>query len=124
MNHRFGETATELLICFSCLDPKNSFSKFDVNKLARLTEIYDADFSNHDRGIIRDQLENYIIHVRRHVAFASCTDIASLATKMIETEKHLTFPLVYKLIELALLVPVSTATVERSFSASPEHGLG
>jgi hypothetical protein len=88
-----------------------------VNQLARLTEIYDADFTNHDRGIIRDQLENYIIHVRRHAAFVSCTHIASLATKMIETEKHLTFPLVYKLIELALLVPVSTATVERSFSA-------
>jgi hypothetical protein len=36
---------------------------------------------------------------------------------MVATEKHLVFPLVYKLIELALLVPVSTATVERLFSA-------
>ena len=35
---------------------------------------------------------------------------------MVETEKHLLFPLVYKLIELALLVPVSAATVERAFS--------
>ncbi|CAN6175040.1 unnamed protein product [Urochloa humidicola] len=117
MNHRFGEATTELLMCFSCLDPKNSFSKFDVDRLARLAEIYDADFCDHDRGIIREQLETYIVHVRRHAAFASCTDIASLATKMVETEKHLAFPLVYKLIELALLVPVSTATVERSFSA-------
>uniref|UniRef100_A0A453FPG6 HAT C-terminal dimerisation domain-containing protein n=1 Tax=Aegilops tauschii subsp. strangulata TaxID=200361 RepID=A0A453FPG6_AEGTS len=38
-------------------------------------------------------------------------------TKMVETEKHLVFPLVYKLIELALLLPVSTASVERAFSA-------
>lgn len=117
MNHRFGEATTELLTCFSCLDPKNSFSKFDVNKLARLAEIYDGDFCDHDRAIVKEQLQTYILHVRRHAAFASCTNIASLATKMIETEKHLVFPLVYKFIELALLVPVSTATVERSFSA-------
>ena len=36
---------------------------------------------------------------------------------MVETEKHLVFPLVYKLIELALILPVSTASVERAFSA-------
>ena len=35
---------------------------------------------------------------------------------MVETEKHLLFPLVYKLIELSLLVPVSTTNVERAFS--------
>ena len=56
MNHRFSEATTEILLCFSCLDPSNSFSKFDINKLARL-EIYDADFSGHNRGIISEQLE-------------------------------------------------------------------
>jgi hypothetical protein len=117
MDHRFSEASSEVLLCFSCLDPSNSFSKFDVNKLARLTEIYGADFSDRDRGIIKDQLETYVLQVRGHAAFANCTDIESLATKMVATEKHLVFPLVYKLIELALLVPVSTATVERLFSA-------
>ena len=91
MNHRFSEATTEILLCFSCLDPSNSFSKFDVNKLARLAEIYDADFSDHDRGIIREQLETYVLQVRRHAAFANCTDIESLATKMVATEKHLVF---------------------------------
>lgn len=37
--------------------------------------------------------------------------------KMVETKKHLVFPLVFKLIELVLLLPVSTASVERIFSA-------
>jgi len=59
MNHRFTEAMTELLMCFSCLDPKNSFSSFDVNSLAQLAEIYAEDFSNHDRGVIRGQLETY-----------------------------------------------------------------
>ncbi|KAL5163431.1 Abscisic acid receptor PYL4 [Glycine soja] len=51
-----------------------------------------------------DQLETY-------------EDVQSLAMKMVQTEKHLVFPLVYKLIELALILPVSTASVERAFSA-------
>ena len=117
MNHRFSEAASEVLLCFSCLDPKDSFSKFDVQKLSRLAEIYDADFSNGDRAIIQDQLETYVLHVRRHIAFAACKDLGSLASKMVETGKHRVFPLVYKLIELALLLPVSTASVERVFSA-------
>jgi hypothetical protein len=107
---------TDILTWFSCLDPKNNFSRFDANKI-RLAKIYDADFSNIDRAMLSQQLEAYILHVRRHTSFATCKDVASLATKIVETEKHLVFPLVYKIIELALLLPVSTASVERSFSA-------
>jgi hypothetical protein len=117
MDHRFSERGNIVLNCFSCLDPKNSFSKFDVDKLARLADIYDADFSNDDRGIIKEQLQTYVIHVKRHASFSTCEDVQSLAMKMVETEKHLVFPLVYKLIELALILPVSTASVERAFSA-------
>ena len=117
MNHRFSDSNQEVIACFSCLDPKNSFSKFDVQKLSRLAEIYSADFSNSDRTILRDQLETFVLHLRNHAAFSTCKDVESLATKMVETEKHLVFPLVYKLIELALLLPVSTASVERAFSA-------
>ncbi|XP_058734191.1 uncharacterized protein LOC131605920 [Vicia villosa] len=59
MDHRFCEGSNIVLDCFSCLDPKNSFSKFDVDKLARLANIYHADFSDDDRGTMREQLETY-----------------------------------------------------------------
>jgi hypothetical protein len=36
---------------------------------------------------------------------------------MVQLERHIVFPLVYRLIELALILPVATATVERAFSA-------
>ncbi|KAM7481141.1 hypothetical protein LguiB_005724 [Lonicera macranthoides] len=36
---------------------------------------------------------------------------------MVQLKKHRTFPLVYMLIKLALLLPVATAMVERVFSA-------
>lgn len=117
MTHRFSELSSELLICFSCLDPRDSFSKFDVHKIARLTEIYDIDFSISDRAVIKDQLETFILHVRRVEDFIGCHDLASLAMKMVETQRHIVFPLVYHLIELALVLPVATASVERVFSA-------
>ncbi|TVU39404.1 hypothetical protein EJB05_12821, partial [Eragrostis curvula] len=65
MDHRFNEVSSELLVCFSCLDPRDSFSRFDIDKLARLTEIYDKDFSDDDRSYIRDQLELFLVHVSR-----------------------------------------------------------
>ncbi|XP_039690270.1 uncharacterized protein [Medicago truncatula] len=117
MDHRFSEGSNIVLDCFSCLDPKNSFSKFDVDKLARLADIYHVDFSDDDRGTIREQLDTYVLQVKRHASFSSCEDVQSLVMKMVQTEKHLVFPLVCKLIELALILPVSTASVERAFSA-------
>ncbi|CAN6330735.1 unnamed protein product [Urochloa humidicola] len=98
-------------------DPRDSFSKFDVDKIARLTEIYDQDFSSVDRSLIKDQLETFLMHVRRVDAFIGCKDLGSLAKTMVETKMHIPFSLVYRLIELALLLPVATASVERAFSA-------
>ncbi|XP_058761432.1 uncharacterized protein LOC131634823 [Vicia villosa] len=89
MDHRFCEGSNIVLDCFSCLDLKNSFSKFDVDKLARLANIYHADFSDDDRGTIREQLETYVHQVKRHDSFTSCEDVQSLAIKMVQTEKYL-----------------------------------
>ncbi|CAI8618831.1 unnamed protein product [Vicia faba] len=116
MDHRFSEGSNIILDFFSCLDPKNSFSKFYVNKLARLADIYYADFFDNDRGTIRDQLKIYMLQVRRNASFSTCEDVQSLAMKMVQTDKYLVFPLVYKLIELALILSVSTTSVERAFS--------
>ncbi|KAJ1289491.1 hypothetical protein BS78_02G168100 [Paspalum vaginatum] len=81
------------ITCFACFDPRDSFYKFDVNKLARLTEIYLDDFDLDDRKRIRDQLGTFIIHVRRLEAFRVCHDLASLAMKMVELNRHAMFPL-------------------------------
>jgi hypothetical protein len=85
-----------------------------VINLARLTKIYHEDFSDYER---EHALELFIIHMRRTKDFRVCFDIASLAKKTVQLEIHITFPIVYRIIELALLLPVATATVERAFSA-------
>ncbi|XP_042405088.1 uncharacterized protein LOC121995407 [Zingiber officinale] len=115
MSNRFSESSTEVLTCIACLDPKDSFSQFDIGKLLHLVELYPEAFSLTDRVILEDQLETYIQNVRGE--FSMIEDLGSLAKKMVETGKNTIFPLVYRLIELVLVLPVITASVERVFSA-------
>jgi hypothetical protein len=91
MDHRFNETSSELLLCFACLDPRDNFSKFDVDKIARLTEIYDQNFSIVDRSNIKDQLELFLLHVQRVEEFNACTDLGSLAMMMVKEKIHTIF---------------------------------
>jgi hypothetical protein len=101
---------------FSSLDPRDSFSMFNVAKLTRLADIYDAYFSNANGATIKNQLGTSILRVRRVDDFISYHDLISLAIKMVKTKRHVAFPLVYRIIELALLLPVATTSVERAFS--------
>eukprot|EP00267_Zea_mays_P041426 XP_020393320.1 uncharacterized protein LOC109939546 [Zea mays] len=59
-----------------------------------------------------------VVDMDEEVPLEVVEDIASLSMKMVETKKHLVFPLFFKLIELALLLPVSTTSVERIFLAN------
>jgi hypothetical protein len=62
--HQFNEASSELLVRFSCLDPKNSFFGFDLEKDVRLGDIYDQDFSSIGCVMLREQLETYIVYAR------------------------------------------------------------
>lgn len=117
LNNRFAERSTQLLRCIACLDPRNSFANFDEDKLIELARMYAADFSPYDCIVLKDQLETFIADVRADPHFLSCSDLGNLAMKMVQSDRHTVFPLVYQLNELALILPVATATVERAFSA-------
>ena len=66
--------------------------------------------------ILSDQLNSYIIYMRSSIEFSNLLGIGDLAQKMVETKKHVVYPLVYLLVKLALILPVATATIERAFS--------
>ncbi|CAJ2648789.1 unnamed protein product [Trifolium pratense] len=51
------------------------------------------------------------------IVFASLEGIGDLSQKLVETRRHVVYPLVYQLLKLAMILPVATAIVERSFSA-------
>ncbi|XP_042387908.1 uncharacterized protein LOC121980001 [Zingiber officinale] len=117
MNTRFSEVSTELLSCIACLHPRNSFSEFNVQKLVRLCDLYPEDFSTNDYIVIKQQLQNFIHNIRHDPNFSGIEDLGSFAQKIIETLKNQAYPLVYRLIEMTLVLPVATASVERVFSA-------
>jgi hypothetical protein len=64
-----------------------------------------------------DQLNIYVDVMRRGPNFLACGSLSGLALELVKTGQHLVFPLVYRLIRLALILPVATASVERVFSA-------
>ncbi|XBI70122.1 hypothetical protein VPH35_064686 [Triticum aestivum] len=79
--------------------------------------MYTADFSAYEVSfVLRNQLESFI-HEARHPHLMNCNDLGHLAMKMVLSNMHTTFPLVYRLVELGLILHVATAIVERAFSA-------
>jgi hypothetical protein len=117
LNNRFSEVNTELLLCMACLNPSNLFCAFDKQKLNRLAELYPYDFSELDLIALDIQLQNYIVDMQSNDMFLELNGIDELARKMVETQKDVTYPLVYLFEKLVLTLPVATAIVERSFSA-------
>ncbi|CAJ2673788.1 unnamed protein product [Trifolium pratense] len=117
LNNRVTEVSNELLLCVSCLSPRDSFSAFDKEKLLRLAQFYPSEFSPIQILALDSQLENYFIDVCSEDAFSELEGISDLSLKLVETRKHIVYPLVYLLLELSLILPVATATAERAFSA-------
>ena len=115
LNSRFTEVNTELFLCVACLNPCDSFIAFDKQKLLRLAQFYPQDFSPIELMILNDQLETYIIDMHSSSEFSELKGISDLAQKMVETKRHIVYPLVYLLVILALVLPVATATMERTF---------
>ncbi|CAD6332699.1 unnamed protein product [Miscanthus lutarioriparius] len=54
---------------------------------------------------------------RRTPEFLGCTELGKVAEIMVKTKMHESYKLVYRLIELTLILPVATTSVERIFSA-------
>ena len=91
--------------------------QFDIRKLIRLAKLYPEDFTGTDYLFLEQQLRAYLFNLRDDPQFSSIQDLGILAQKLVATEKYLAFTLIYRLIELALVLPVATASVERVFSA-------
>ncbi|PNX86157.1 HAT family dimerization domain containing protein [Trifolium pratense] len=117
LNARFDEENSELLQCISCLSPASSFAAFDEDKLFRMVELYPNYFKDVPEVVVRYQLRNYVKNVRHDLNFAKLKGLPDLCATLVKTNKCITFDVVCKLVKLALILPVATASVERVFSA-------
>ncbi|XP_055800379.1 uncharacterized protein LOC129869793 [Solanum dulcamara] len=118
LNGRFDEVTTDLLHGIACLNPINSFSSFDIKKVMRMAKLYPDDFDESNMSALENQLASYVVDVRDvDERFSDLNGLCDLSKILIQTKKHSTYPLVFRLVKLALLLPVATASVERAFSA-------
>ncbi|KAL7111397.1 hypothetical protein ACP275_05G084500 [Erythranthe tilingii] len=101
LNARFSDSAMELLMCVSCLDPSNSFSHYNKEKLLRLVDFYSEDFTEFDKCKLSDQLDDYIVDMRQSKDFFGLNGISDLARIMVDTRRNKVYPLVYLLLTLA-----------------------
>jgi hypothetical protein len=98
------------------LSPTSSFAAFDVKKLLRMVEIYSNNFKDVSEEVVYHQLRNYLRNVRGDPNFAKLKGLLDLCAKLVKSNKSTTFDLVSKLMKLALILSVATASVERVFS--------
>ena len=100
------------------MEPENNFSLFDIKKICTLAStFYPADFSQQEMYYLKLQLDHYKIDVIRHARFQNLSTISELCVRLIDTGKVEHYSLIYRLICLVLTLPISTATIERAFSA-------
>nr|XP_009597886.1 zinc finger MYM-type protein 1-like [Nicotiana tomentosiformis] len=117
LNARFNEVTTNLLVGVACLNPVDSFSSFDINKILMMAELYPDDFDENIMVTLKNQLETYIVDIRNvDERFSNLQGLVDLSETLVKTKKHLNYPFVFRLVKFALLLPVATATVERTFS--------
>jgi hypothetical protein len=100
----------------SAFTPSDQFSLYDDEKLMKLAKFYPKDFRDDELDHLEQELCLYLDNVLNDTRFASLDTISDLAKLMVTTRKHLSYPLVYRLLKLVLTLPVATATVERCFS--------
>ena len=66
-------------------------------------------------SFLDNQLETYIHDMQSIEEFSAFRGIGQHVEKMIEMKKNVSYPLIYLLITLALILLVTTVTVERVF---------
>ncbi|KAL6538192.1 hypothetical protein OROGR_012180 [Orobanche gracilis] len=116
LDNRFDEINMELLKCMACLNPKDGFYSFDKEKVLKLATFYPSEFFGIDLITLECQLDIFMEDMKRDDEFQNLQDVSSLSMKLVETKRHVTYPLVFLLIKLVLILPVATASVERIFS--------
>jgi len=88
-----------------------------VSKLLSRTKFYPNDFIDMLEVALCYQLKNYVINVQSNSKFAKLKGLSDFCAKLVKTNKCNTFAMIYKLLKLALLLPVATASVEHVFSS-------
>ncbi|CAH9103364.1 unnamed protein product [Cuscuta epithymum] len=114
---RFNDKSMELLSLSASLDPKNSYESFNADAICTLArKFYPEDFSSQDIRALEFELQHYVHDVIPDTKFQVAT-LVELCEELTKSRRSDSYVMMSRLIRLVLILPVSTATAERSFSA-------
>ncbi|GAV74522.1 LOW QUALITY PROTEIN: Dimer_Tnp_hAT domain-containing protein, partial [Cephalotus follicularis] len=116
INIIFNESAMELIALCSALDPRDCYKFFKVDDACKLAyKYYPDDFTVAEKSHLI-QLNYYEFDVPNHPIEIFSHNFKTF-THIGKDRKFEIYDIVFKLIRFVLTLPVSTATIERSFSA-------
>ncbi|XP_073120561.1 uncharacterized protein [Henckelia pumila] len=118
INGRFSDDAMEMLILSNALNPKNAVESFIIADICKLVENFYAQyFTRDEKEQLEIQLKHYEYNVVKGSEYKSLSTISELCQWLVKTNKFFTYNLIFRVVLLVLMLPVSTATTERSFCA-------
>ncbi|KAL4588442.1 hypothetical protein LXL04_001332 [Taraxacum kok-saghyz] len=118
IDSRFNERVVEILELSAGFNPKEGYKHFNSDSICKLArKYYFLDFTEQEIDVLKFQLKHFEAYVKGHPDLGKLSSIAEVCQGLAETGKASHYYLVDRLIRLVLTLPVSTATIERAFSA-------
>ncbi|XP_059285713.1 uncharacterized protein LOC132039192 [Lycium ferocissimum] len=118
LKNRFDAMSTDLLLGMANLNPVNSFGNFDKNRIMRLVECYMNEFASSKLRDLSCQRDSFTVYAHgSDKRFFNLKGISDHAKLLVKSDFHQSWPLVYLLIKLTLILPVATVYVEQAFSS-------
>ena len=78
---------------------------------------YSQDFTDYDKQVLKKELYHFEHNVVQDPEFKELKSLSELSQWLVTTRNSERYKLVYRIVRLVLTLPVSTATIERAFSA-------
>ena len=114
-NSRFNDEVINILSDASSLDPRNNFELFDLETVLSLAARYKNDFTMVDLEKLRCELLHFVAFFTNNIRYGKLESLEDLS-KALVNELDM-FPETYKLVCLIIVLPVTSASAERTFSA-------
>ncbi|KAL4584253.1 hypothetical protein LXL04_008849 [Taraxacum kok-saghyz] len=113
LDYRFNDSSLELLRLSATLDLKKAN---DIDVCHLVEKFYPEDFSDYERDLLKIQLQYYEVDVVQNADYIQLKSISELCQWLIKTRRVPNYHLIYLVATVILILPVSTATTEISFS--------
>ena len=107
----------ELLRLSSALEPREALKFFKSSDLCLLLKnFYLQDFTNYNKQVLENELYHFKHNVVQDLEFKNLNSLSKLCQWLVRIGNSEYYKLVYRMVRLVLILPVSTTTTERAFS--------